>query len=130
MHVRAENITDIHCLLLSKITEHGGAQTHFSEIRLDLESRLLLGPKGVVKLTPYEFQVLWLIIRTQKTVIAPAEIYYFLYEDSEDDIPLSNTVEVMVVRIRAKLKKVSDEVLINIDRGFGYRIERMSDCKP
>lgn len=123
MHVRAENFGDIHCLLLDKLAARNGAKTHFTEINLDIATEHLNGPNGSVKLTPFEFQVLWLVIRTQETLISVDEIYYFLYEDKEGDMPISNTVEVMIARIRAKLETVSNNVVLNNDHGFGYRIE-------
>jgi len=81
------------------------------------------GNDEVEVLTPVEYQVLWLLVRAQGGVISDADVMRFTYEDSNQDLPLSNGTAVLIGRIKKKLQLVAgDTVMIETVRGLGYRL--------
>ena len=95
MHATAENFDSVHDELLDKISHNTGSRSQYGDISLNVLTRSVRGASGVIRLTVTEFQILWLLVRGQGTIITRDEVSYFLYEESEDDIPLCNSVEVL-----------------------------------
>ncbi len=74
-----------------------------------------------VVLTSYEFSVMELFLHNQKKVLSRSKLQSQLYGDSLG--PESNVLEVLINRLRGKLKKYSDVNPIVTVRGQGYRFE-------
>jgi DNA-binding response OmpR family regulator len=70
-------------------------------------------------LTPREFAILELLIRKSPTVVQRRAIALQAWADEADAVG-SNTIEVHMARLRAKL--VSADVTIETVRGAGYRL--------
>ena len=83
----------------------------------------------VIYLSPNEFQIVWLLNRANGNFVTEAEITEFLYEDSDDDLPLSNVVASLVVRIRNKIRNEGLHLNVGFQRGFVYRLERIEEIK-
>jgi DNA-binding response OmpR family regulator len=70
-----------------------------------------------IKVTPLEFRLLNFLLHNRGRVISQAELATNIYY--QDQEPDSNAVEVLVGRLRRKLK--AD--IIETRRGFGYLID-------
>lgn len=123
MHATAENFGNVHGELLSKIIIKNTRLPSFGDILLRLPSLEIIGPGGSVRLSSYEYRILWLLVRAQGTVITVDEIMYFIYDDSDKDLPLGNSTQVLISRVRKKIKGVQSMVRIEVFRGFGYLLE-------
>jgi DNA-binding response OmpR family regulator len=120
MHATAENFDRVHGELLAKIYAGIASQPSFGDITLDTFSRKVFGPEKAERLTIKEYSILWLLVRAQGRFITHDEIAYFLYEETDRDIPLGNCVQVFVSRVRKKLRKVKATVSIETFHSFGY----------
>lgn len=121
MHATAENFDDTHGLLLKKISARFGANNSFKDITIS-QFREVVSQKGRVGLSIGEFQCLWLLVRAQGNIITSDELSYFLYEDSDGDLPLTNVSQVFIGRVRKKLEKIGSTISIETIHGFGYRL--------
>ena len=113
---------EIHYGLMYKLNAGTLANAQYGDVSLCLAQRQLSGQSEHRQLSPMEFQIMWLLTRAQGGYVSRDEIMYFLYEHQERDLPLYNTVEVMVGRLRRKLNAVSEEVKIWTFRSFGYQL--------
>lgn len=107
-----------------KIASREDSSSRFKDIYIHFfaHEKNLRGQLGSTHLTAHECMMLWLLIRGQGCVITRDEMVYFIYDDSEDDIPLGNSTEVVMARVRKKLAQVSNRVIIETVRGMGYRL--------
>ena len=119
MHATAENFDKTHGNLLQKICSTSARSPQYGDIYLRLMTRHVVGPRGFEILTPKEYQVLWLLVRGQGAVITPDEMMYFLYEETDEDLPLGNSIQVFITRARKKIGLVSERVHLLTYRGFG-----------
>lgn len=126
MHTTAENFDKVHDELLAKIGDSQESRSRYGDLSLDTRTRSVRGARGAAKLTPTEYQILWLLVRGQGTIISRDEFSYFLYEESDNDIPLCNTVEVFIVRLRKKLRDITPTVIISTFKGIGYQLSTLS----
>lgn len=124
MHDVADCFEKIHYGLMDKLNAGTLTSPQYGDVSLCLVQRQLVGVGGQKPLTPMEFQIMWLLTRAQGGYVTRDEIMYFLYDDEERDLPLFNSVEVMVGRIRRKLAAVSEGVKIWTFRSFGYQLLR------
>ncbi len=115
--------------LFSKIGAGEPERNVFEEVFIDSKSKRIVGRTTSLSLSNYEFLILWLIIRGQGNPISQSEITFFVYEEhadnNEKDIPLGNSVDVFIVRVRKKLALVTDRVQIITRHGFGYAIVKV-----
>ena len=121
-----ERYQDPHETLLPKLEAGKNREASFGPLRLDLESKKAFVGNESVKLTNAEYQVLWLLVRANGAIVSSGEIENFLYEDipEDKDIPLHNTVQVFLSRIRNKLDPLTDgRIKLSTFRGIGYFIE-------
>jgi two-component system, OmpR family, response regulator len=93
----------------STILRHGN-------IELDVRARTLSVNGGSQELTAQELKVLSYLMARIGRIVSQAELASHLYE--RDDAPDSNTVEVVVARLRKKIGRDS----IRTVRGLGYRM--------
>lgn len=86
------------------------------EVEIDVASRHVNGPEGVVDLSAREWAVLERLMRRPGAVVGKSEIEDSLYEFGAE--VESNAVEVYVSRLR---KKLGREAIVTL-RGAGYRV--------
>ena len=122
MHVTAECFDATHGDLLRKIAQRGGGSSCYRGVHLRYKTLCAYNAEESVRLTAFEFQILWLLVRGQGGIITRDEIAYFLYEEDDNDLPLSNSVHAMICRIRRKLVKLSADFSVEIVRSLGYRL--------
>jgi DNA-binding response OmpR family regulator len=75
----------------------------------------------ILPLTPKEYVLLELLMRSPKQVFSPTRIIERLW--SSDDLPTEATVRVHIQSLRQKLKQVGAEDLIETQYGLGYRLK-------
>lgn len=114
--------------LLQKLDAGINRKPVFGSVSLDIENQTVCATETgkSAYLTKSEFQVLWLLIRAQGNIITADEITEFLHEDDPDnqDLPLSNSIDVFVSRIRNKLNSIGGEHMRVVhQRGLGLFVE-------
>jgi DNA-binding response OmpR family regulator len=124
MHATAENFDNVHGELLTKIYAGDAVIPTFGDISLDITTKMVRGPEGAIRLTDKEYCVLWLLVRARGGYVGVDEIIYFLYDDSDADIPLANNTQVFVSRARKKIIQTKANVQIDILRGYGYLLRQ------
>jgi DNA-binding response OmpR family regulator len=88
-------------------------------IALDPAERLVEVNGAAVEVTPLEFSILELLIRRQPSVVPRRSIALHAWPEESDAVG-SNTIEVHVARLRAKLDD-GDARIVTV-RGVGYRL--------
>ena len=77
-----------------------------------------------VKLTPYEYKILLLLVKNQGRVFTIEQIYENVWE--EEAIAADNTVAVHIRRIREKIEiNPKEPRYLKVVWGVGYKIEKM-----
>lgn len=93
----------------------------FGNITLDRTTCDLVGPKGTVKLSGKEYQMMELMMKDPKIVISTEKFMDKLWGiDSEADI---SVVWTFISYLRKKLTVVGADVVIKASRGLGYFLE-------
>lgn len=87
-------------------------------LALDLLSKQATFHDQQLALTAYEYQILEYMMRHNGEVIAKQQLIDALYPDGDGEI---NTVEVLISRLRRKLKDPALPSAIDTVRGQGYR---------
>ncbi len=90
----------------------------YSDIELDLNSRLVHRNGQLINLTAKEFQLLEYFLRNQEKVISKSEIAEKIWE--VEDEQSFNLIEVYVNYLRKKIDKNFDKKLIHTQFGVGY----------
>lgn len=93
--------------------------TH-GELELDLRSRLARWRGTDLALTPKEFALLELLLRSRGQVLSRPQIFERLYDS--DSAASDKAVEVIMSTLRAKLSRAGAGDPIQTRRGFGYVI--------
>jgi DNA-binding response OmpR family regulator len=88
-------------------------------LKVDPSTRQAHIGEALAKLTPREFAILELLVRKSPAVVQRRTIALQAWPDEADAVG-SNTIEVHVARLRAKL--VNGDVRIETVRGAGYRL--------
>jgi len=111
--------------------EYGEARRpEFGPIWLNIQTKTLhrAGTDKVEKLSDHEYQILWMLIRAQGKNVSVVEMDEFIMESSPEtaDIPVSNTRETEIYKIRTKLlglvgNKV--KIITNVRGTHEYRLE-------
>ena len=112
-------------VFLKKIEAGIEKEATFGPLVLDLGSKSLANVKTLetVRLTPKEYQILWMLMRG--ALIETGEIEEFLYEDHPEnkDLPLSNTVSPTMGNLRKKLDDISGGTITITKRDKrGYKL--------
>jgi len=77
-----------------------------------------------VKLTPYEYKILLLLVKNQGRVFTIEQIYENVWE--EEAIAADNTVAVHIRHIREKIEiNPKEPRYLKVVWGVGYKIEKM-----
>lgn len=100
----------------------------FGTIRLDTQARLVLRSDQVVDLTEYEFRLLEYLLLRAGQVISRGELYDRIYAQESD--PESNSLEVLIARVRRKIDPDGTLRPIETLRGRGYRFTLPAACGP
>ena len=95
--------------LLHKLEAGVDREPTFGPLSLRREDRTIHIEENSAKLTSFEYQILWILVRAQGGMVSQSEIERFLYEErpEDEDLPLSNSVQQLVTRIRKKLESLS-----------------------
>ena len=92
------------------------------ELELDLSQRVARGGSATVELTPREAAVLGLLMSRVGRTVTRGEILRHAWGDESE--PRSNSIEVLVTRIRQKIERPDGAPQIETVRGVGYRFRR------
>lgn len=103
---------------LSVTAENQSNTLKYSDIELDLQSRLVHRAGQLINLTAKEFQLLEYFLRNQEKVISKSEIAEKIWE--VEDEQSFNLIEVYVNYLRKKIDKNFDKKLIHTQFGIGY----------
>ena len=87
-------------------------------------------PEKIEHLAPKEYQILWMLIGANGGFVTLTRILDFIYDNDEEDAPLSNVIEVYVSRVRKKIKKITERVKIEGRIRFGYRLREVNPFLP
>jgi len=90
------------------------------DLRLDPGRRLAWRGEEQLKLTSREFTIMELLMRSPGAVISREEILEQAWGEREE--PMSNTIDVLVGRLRRKLDRRGRPSRIETLRGMGYRL--------
>ncbi len=90
------------------------------ELRLDPGRRAAWRGQEPLSLTAREFTILELLMRSPGAVVSREEILEQAWGEREE--PMSNTIDVLVGRLRRKLERPKGPSSIETVRGAGYRL--------
>jgi DNA-binding response OmpR family regulator len=93
----------------------------FGTLTLSLERRSVEISGRPIALTGREFAILELFVSQPRTVVSRSQIVEYAWGEREE--PWSNTVDVLIGRIRRKLARIPDAPKIVTYRGSGYALE-------
>jgi two-component system response regulator PhoP len=105
--------------LVRRAAGRTGNRLDFGAIRLDVDARLIRRFDQVVDLTDYEFRLLEYLLLRAGQVISRGELLDRIY--AEEDDPDSNSLEVLIARVRRKIDPDGSLRPIETLRGRGYR---------
>jgi len=108
--------------LIRRAHANASADLVHGRLRLDTAGRRLYCDEQPVELSGRELAVLELMLLREGRVVTKQQIVDSLY--GWEDVSSSNTVEVLVYRLRKKLESCGAEVSISTVRGMGYLIEK------
>lgn len=94
----------------------------FGPISMDLTSRKVSSGGRAVSLTPTEFRILELLMRSHGEVVTRKSLCESLWEPDWEGV--TNVIEVHINRLRNKLRVGSPAQLIRTVRGKGYCLNR------
>ena len=90
------------------------------DLRLDPGRRAAWRGADMLELTSREFTILELLLRSPGAVVSREEILEQAWGEREE--PMSNTIDVLVGRLRRKLDRPKQPSRIETVRGMGYRL--------
>jgi len=106
--------------LLRRNAGRAPAELTAGDLRLDPGRRVAFRGDGPLKLTAREFTILELLMRVPGGVVSREEILEQAWGEREE--PMSNTIDVLVGRLRRKLDRPKQPSRIETVRGMGYRL--------
>jgi two-component system copper resistance phosphate regulon response regulator CusR len=89
-------------------------------LRLDPWKRTVERNGNVLALTAREFRLLESLMRAPGAVVSREELMEQAWGEREE--PMSNTIDVLIARLRRKLEAAGERDAIETVRGLGYRI--------
>ena len=106
--------------LLRRNAGRAPAELTAGDLRLDPGRRVASRAGEPLKLTAREFTILELLMRVPGGVVSREEILEQAWGEREE--PMSNTIDVLVGRLRRKLDRPKQPSRIETVRGMGYRL--------
>jgi len=106
--------------LLRRNAGRAPAELTAGDLRLDPGRRVAFRAGEALKLTAREFTILELLMRVPGGVVSREEILEQAWGEREE--PMSNTIDVLVGRLRRKLDRPKQPSRIETVRGMGYRL--------
>jgi len=106
--------------LLRRNAGRAPADLTAGDLRLDPGRRVAFRAGEPLKLTAREFTILELLMRVPGGVVSREEILEQAWGEREE--PMSNTIDVLVGRLRRKLDRPKQPSRIETVRGMGYRL--------
>lgn len=103
---------------LRRYRADGAVRLRFADLDVDPLQRTALRGNRPLALTSKEFDILLVFLRNPGRVIDRPTIFEEVWSESAEEI--SNTVEVHVHRLRAKLHGLGEPPLLHTVRGAGY----------
>jgi two-component system OmpR family response regulator len=98
----------------------------YADVELDPAAHVSRRSGRHLDLTPKEFQLLHLLLRSPERVVSRTEIIDHIYDDDFDGF--SNVIDVFVSRLRRKLEEHGGTPLIRTVRGVGYVLREDRDA--
>jgi DNA-binding response OmpR family regulator len=89
-----------------------------ADLEINTRSRAVKRGKRMIELKPKEFAVLEILARNVDVPVTRTMLWEHIYDWDYDG--MSNTVDVYVSRLRAKIDGPSDKPLLHTIRGVGY----------
>ncbi len=110
------------CVMLRRQAPNMGGETyHYKQLELNEEARTVFVCDSEITLTPHEFAILLLLVKSPNTVFSREKLYELVWENGyygED-----NTVNVHVSNIRKKIAALdSTEEYIKTVWGIGFKL--------
>lgn len=93
----------------------------FGDLRLDLWKRQATCGTNPLPLTAKELAILEALMHAQGGVVTRSQLLEYAWGEEQE--PMSNTIEVLVSRLRRRLAQAGSKVQIRGVRGSGYRLE-------
>ena len=90
------------------------------DLKLDPGRRAAWRGNELLELTSREFTILELLMRSPGAVVSREQILEQAWGEREE--PMSNTIDVLVGRLRRKLDRPKQPSRIETVRGMGYRL--------
>jgi DNA-binding response OmpR family regulator len=106
--------------LLRRNAGRAPAELTSGDLRLDPGRRIASRSGETLRLTAREFTILELLMRVPGAVVSREEILEQAWGEREE--PMSNTIDVLVGRLRKKLDRPKQPSRIETVRGMGYRL--------
>ena len=107
--------------LLRRNETRAPAELVFGDLKLDPGRRAAWRGAEPLKLTSREFTILELLMQAPGAVVSREEILEQAWGEREE--PMSNTIDVLVGRLRRKLDRPKQPSRIETVRGSGYRLK-------
>lgn len=92
----------------------------YGELTLNLESQRVSRNNAEIALTHFEYRMLEYLVKKQGKIVSKDELATYLYPHDSD--PESNSLTVLVSRLRRKLDPDGSQQLIETRHGQGYRL--------
>lgn len=93
----------------------------FGDLAIDLGRRVVTRNGAAIELTKREWMLLEYLALKKGEYVSRTEIESRIYDDGNE--PMSNAVDVTVLRLRKKLDVTGQASPIRTQRGLGYRLE-------
>ncbi|MCO6511441.1 MAG: response regulator transcription factor [Aridibacter famidurans] len=122
-----ELLARVRALLRRKEKEFVDSSFSVGDLEIDSNSQRAWRSGEEIHLTPKEFVVLEYLARNANRVIGRAEISEHCWNENYD--PFTNSIEVIVNRLRKKLEKGSFSQLLHTRRGAGYMLTQEEQVK-
>ncbi len=106
--------------LLRRSSRQPVEELRFGDLVLDPWKRILRAQGRELHLTARELGIMEALLRSGEGILSRDQLMEQAW--GERDEPMSNTIDVLVSRIRGKLKKSGSTTAIDSVRGLGYRL--------
>ncbi len=91
-------------------------------LQIDLLRRAVSGPRGLIELTPREFDVLALLVTMKGEIVSRQTLARDVWKQENRFSPLDNVIDVHLANLRRKLRENLGLDPIKTVRGVGFRL--------